>query len=267
MAAAYDTIAAANGPEAMNRDTRRRLDELNDRFYRERAAAFGQTRDHPWPGWTRVLERLTSPAGGAPLRVLDVGCGNGRFGRFLAASAKAPVDYTGIDRSEPLLAEARDRLADAPLASVRLALLDAVARPGDLPRGPFELIVLFGVLHHIPGHAARDALLADLAARLTEGGLLALTIWRFGDAERFERRRIDWADYNASADEPIDADQLEDGDHLLGFGDGGPPRYCHHMSEAELVGLGAGFELERDDAYRADGKSGDLNQYLLLRRR
>jgi hypothetical protein len=61
-------------------------------------------------------------------------------------------------------------------------------------------------------------------------------------------------------------DQLEPGDHLLRWGAGDAlPRYCHFVDDGERSRLLAGLPLEPIDRYRADGKSQDLNDYILLR--
>ena len=72
----------------MDATTRRLLNELNRRFYRENADAFDVTRRVPWPGWNRLAEFL--PATG-PLSTLDLGCGNGRFLRWLAEALEQPL--------------------------------------------------------------------------------------------------------------------------------------------------------------------------------
>ena len=209
----------------------------------------------------------------APLRVLDVGCGNGRFGAFLAARGLTPDRYVGIDASPALLEDARLRLravpgaADRPMA-LELRAGDLAVQPVDaaLPDERFRLIAVLGVLHHVPGLAQRRALLGALAARLEAGGLLALAFWRFAAFERFERRLLGWEEYNRTAAEPIDSARLEPGDHLIRWGDGvGRQRYCHFASDAEMAGLLADLDLERVAEYAADGRSDDLNQYVLLR--
>ena len=63
----------------MNRVTVERLIALNREFYRSRAAEFDVSRRNPWPGWARVLDAIDRTRNVA---ILDVGCGNGRFGLF-----------------------------------------------------------------------------------------------------------------------------------------------------------------------------------------
>jgi len=55
----------------------------------------------------RVLEALPAPSGGAPARVLDVGCGTGRI---LAALHESGYDADGLSPSRRLNAIARERL-------------------------------------------------------------------------------------------------------------------------------------------------------------
>ena len=206
----------------MDEKTCRTLNAINRRFYRNSADAFSETRRDPWPGWERIPPLVSEHLASRDLRTLDVGCGNGRFGGFLAAalpSRCAGLRYLGIDASEPLLGAVRAR--HLPFAEVATRCLDVVETPvTDLPRGPFSLIALMGVMHHVPGHRCRRALLRALAEQLEPGGLLAVAFWRFGEIERFRARRVSWSAYNETAEDPVDVERLEDGDQLLAWGAG-----------------------------------------------
>jgi SAM-dependent methyltransferase len=231
---------------------------VNRRFYRERAAAFAAHREGPWPGFSRVLARL--PEG----PVLDVGCGEGRFGVALAR-VRPQTPYTGVDLSPTLLRRARAR-RDLP-ARTRLVALDCARHPEALLPGPFAGVVALGLLHHVPGEARRTALLAALAARLAPGGVLGVTLWRFRSVHRLARLELAW---DGVAVDPTD---LEPGDALLSFaGDARVPRYCHFVDDAEAERLVAalappGGAVELLERFRADGREGELNEYVLVRRR
>ena len=58
------------------------LNAINLALYRDRAAEWSAVRTRPWRGFARVAGELASLPG-ERLRVLDVGCGNGRFLRTL----------------------------------------------------------------------------------------------------------------------------------------------------------------------------------------
>jgi len=293
----------------MHAATRDRLRALNRRFYRQHAAAFDATRAHPWPGWARIpLPGRGGPGSPPPrpLRVLDVGCGNGRYAEALLARLRAEeaarparpatgaappgeapllLDYTGIDENATLLARARARLAT--ISSVEGQLVESDVLSADparmLPGGAFHLVSAFGLLHHVPGRALREALLGALAARVEPGGLLVFTAWQFADRPRFAGRTVPWSAWPAQALGPIEQTDLEPAG---GAGPGAPEptrpapdagtdetalRYCHHCSEAELDALvtaliAADPALEPLPRYSADGRSDDLNRYVLLRR-
>ncbi|HEB88251.1 MAG TPA: methyltransferase domain-containing protein, partial [Deltaproteobacteria bacterium] len=137
-----------------------------------------------------------------------------------------------------------------------------------LPEGPFDLIALMGVLHHVPGRDWRLDLLRAAARRLAPGGLLALATWQFADRERFARRIVPWSEAGPVLGRPIDPRQLEPGDRLLRFGDDptAPPRYCHQVSADEFGSWPAALGLTPVATYASDGAEGDLNRYWLLRR-
>lgn len=253
----------------MTPETAAALQEINRAFYEDRAADFSATRERPWPAWERVAEIVEEHCGERTLRVLDLGCGNGRLGRYLAGRWGDRLGYLGVDASEPMLEIARamgggrylrrDLLAAGPLR--------------ELPGGRFDLITAFGLMHHLPGFDRRATLLAEAAGHLAPGGLLAVSFWQFGALERFRRRMVPWAIYNRSAAEPIDTRDLEARDVLLAWGE--PPsthgpvppvRYCHWAPPEEADRLLAGLPLEPVASFRADGKAGDLNLYRLLAR-
>ncbi len=234
----------------MDAETVASLNAINRQFYAITAAEFNQTREQPWPGWAPVIEHLPPVR---PLRALDLGCGNGRFGLFLRASYQGAIVYHGQDNSPELLAFAQSALADQP--DMRVSLTQADLLDG-LPDADYDLIALFGVMHHVPGHDTRRRLLRELGGLLAPGGLLAFACWRFMDYERFQKRLAPW---------PDELDR-EPGDHLLDWRRGEHAlRYCHHVDDAEHAQLiaAAGCTVVAD--YRADGFSGAVNRYTLLR--
>ena len=181
-----------------------------------------------------------------------MGCGTGRFGLFLREQLGPGVAYHGMDNNPTLLHQARAALPDASFEARDII----EAGP---PDGPYNLVALFGVMHHIPGAATRRDLLRALAERVAPGGLLAFACWRFHDFERFRTRIVPW---------PADlATRVEPGDYLLDWRDGARAlRYCHHVDDAEHAALAACTGLTTIADYRADGFGGALNRYCLQRR-
>jgi tRNA (uracil-5-)-methyltransferase TRM9 len=252
------------------------LNELNRVFYDTHAESFGASRDAPWPGWERVVAALTArprphatnECATTTLRVLDVGCGNARFAAYLDTALEPlglDFSYSGVDACPALLDQARARIPARVLSRFSQADLVAESLDTALPRGPFDLVCAFGLLHHIPGRERRRELVRAFADRLAPGGVVAVTAWRFERFERFQRHRVPWEAYNANSETPIPRDQLEPGDHLMRWGDGsGPPRYCHFADESETTEWVESLPLEPLDRFRADGREGALNEYLVL---
>lgn len=254
----------------MRAETAAALKRINRHFYSRHAAEFSARREAPWPGWRRVaegVERRRQDRAGV-ISVLDLGCGNGRLARFLDARWPDGFEYLGVDESAALLEIAAASIG----AGGRRLLLQDLMRPlpTRLPGEPFDLIAVFGLMHHLPGTGNRRALLRRAARRLAPGGLLAVSFWQFGERQRFRRRSVPWEEHNRHAAEPIDLADLEPGDRLLRWGEesGGPGaaavRYCHWTPPAEVDQLLTGLPLAVADGFSADGASGDLNLYRTL---
>lgn len=247
----------------MDQTTIRRLNTVNREFYRVTAAEFDQTRGQAWPGWLRLLDILAKHTL-QPESVLDVGCGNGRFGLLIGSRWTHPLRYHGLDNSAELLKIADERLREFPHLTVTLNERDIIANPldadEDAPR--YDLVVLFGVLHHIPGAEQRLALMQALAARVNPGGVLAVAAWRFYEQARFRDRITPWPDDLAK--------KVERDDYLLDWRRGkNALRYCHYVDDAEhdtLVNAAAEHGLHEIARYRADGETGDANCYSVLHR-
>jgi len=252
----------------MNRRTQEALVAVNHKFYAEHAASFDGTRSAPWQGWTRLLNAMADGwSEGKLLRVLDVGCGNGRFGSLVEKQWSGPWSYLGLDSSEELLQAASTRLDS--LERRELRTWDFLEGPLKLAApGAYDLVAIFGVLHHVPGAALRRDLLLQAAMLLAPGGCLAFTVWRFGEDTRFERRVVPW---DSPSLERLEKEELEAGDVLLRWGDGeGALRYCHAADDDEqnrwVEDLAEESSLDLELRFAGDGKTGQLNRYFLLRK-
>jgi SAM-dependent methyltransferase len=123
--------------------------------------------EREWPFLSKVL-------GSAPSqRVLDLGCGTGEHARFLATRGFSVV---GIDRSESLLAKARET---EPAGEVEYVLGD-IADVAALTSGTFGAAFCLGnTLPHLKDAATLTRLLTGLRGRLLPGGPVLIQVLNY----------------------------------------------------------------------------------------
>ena len=117
----------------------------------------------------RFWQRLAAAQDG---RVLELGCGTGRL---TIPVARAGATVIGIDRSEPMLARARQRL--------RRARTSAVLLRGDIRQLPFRrrsrfamVMAPYGMLQSLTRDRDLRATLASVHGVLPRGGLFAIDL-------------------------------------------------------------------------------------------
>jgi SAM-dependent methyltransferase len=238
----------------MDEATITRLNDINRQFYATIAHDFDETRGKAWAGWDVLIQHIPTPT--TPHHVLDIGCGNGRFGTFLAEKwGINNLIYHGIDNNPALLAIAEQSLsAQAVRHDLRLYDLVADATPFE---PIYDLVVAFGVVHHIPSLAHRIATLKRWSEAVKHGGYLAFACWRFYEFDRFRERIRAW--------ESDLIDKVEAGDYLLDWRRGTTAlRYCHYVDDAEHEALIRATTCRVIADYRADGFTNTVNRYSIL---
>jgi SAM-dependent methyltransferase len=248
----------------LNQETVLALAAVNRRFYRERASEFSASRERPWSAWSELFARIGESLPASPV-VLDVGCGNGRFARFLEECLPRGFTYYGVDESPLALEHARARLPRR--ENVVLVEHDFIgsesALPALLKERRFDLVVLFGVVHHVPGSRTREALLGSLSGSVAPGGFFAYTLWRFDRHERFRNKIVPWTELEERSGISIDLAELEPGDHVLTWGGDGPAyRYCHAVTDEEAEALASSLPLTRAASFEPDREP---NTYYLMK--
>lgn len=237
-----------------------RLLALNREFYTTVGGEFDRTRQGLPLGMTELAARLAARSTGVPLRLLDVGCGNGRLARALA-QAGATWEYTGLDADAQLLKFAEEQTGSLANVSTRFAQVDLAVRGWSGVTGgisTFDAVASLAVLHHFPGLSLRRRIVQELAGLVAPSGVLALSTWQFLTSERLAQKQVEWAEVG------VDETQVEPGDALLPWNQGAHAlRYVHQLDLAELELLGAAAGLRLAATFHADGKEGNLNLYTL----
>jgi SAM-dependent methyltransferase len=232
----------------MQPETVQKLLVINKQFYAEFAEAFAETRSTPQPGYSQLLSNIPKPC----RKVIDVGCGNGRFGIFLSRHL-SDFSYTGIDFTVSFL-----DMASASLGG-KFITRD-ISQVGFLEgQGQYDLAVCLATLQHIPGRPNRLAVVQEMAAHLTNNGRLFLSNWQFAQNDRQKRKILDWKEVG------IRPNDVDPGDYLLSWNrNGRGRRYVHLIDQQETAWLAKHAGLLIVGEYHDDGKEGDLNLYTIL---
>lgn len=256
----------------MKKSTINRLNQLNQKFYFEIADEFSQTRQLPWEGWEKllgydfVIEKIEKQQ---KIFVLDLGCGNGRFAEFLA-NKKINMGYLGVDADEKLLnIGLNNKVFKNDSENLRLEKFDLienllaaeeVGKTG-MDFGEFDLVVSFGVLHHLPSLKLRKNFLKLMAKQVPIGGLVVVTAWRFDRDQNLMARKKDFSVVDMVGED------FEENDYLLDWQRGqNAIRYCHLTLPNEMDELISGSGLILVSTFSSDGKSGNLNDYYICKK-
>lgn len=282
-------------------DYARAIAEVNRTFYDQQAASFGRTRDQGWQGWEQLYPYIKNLADRQePLTILDLACGNLRFERSLVqklpklalrchacdmctellrrgyttlaamesfASSSVTVELHEHDLMNALIESYQQGkpLIDASVQQHFSWLPSLPALQGKKP----VFISCFGFMHHIPTKQLRTFALTSLCEGLPSHSLVALSFWEFA-RNTTRAAKAQQAHEKALTNTVIAPDNtryLEPNDYFLGWSHTEQAtRFCHSFDPQELNELieevkGRAHLVDR---FSADGKTGDLNEYLVL---
>ena len=267
-----ETSSHITHTQSISASTAERLSHVTSEFYDQQVQSFSATRQTPWQGWRQCLDAMPQLLADEKPSVLDVGCGNLRFARYLCDEAGiVPAKYFAVDNCKPLVERGEADTHVSELAFIELdvikSLLDGTLS-SRLIIPPCDLVVAFGFLHHVPGAQKRSQLLGTLLDRTKPGGYVCISFWQFMNSQKLAVKAQETTVQGLRA-LGIDASELEEHDYLIGWQDKANTwRYCHHFSQKELDELLAslGSDVQICAQFSADGKDNDLNRYVILQR-
>jgi len=191
-------------------------------LYTNYAKEFSMTRTKPWAGWNKLIKYFKNN-----IKVLDVGCGNGRFLKFLADHIEK-FEYTGIDNSTDMLSIAKAKIQNWSKdkkykPKLILGNAENIDKIEEVNINKYNLIVAFGIMHHILTFKYRIKLLKDLSNLLNKDGVLIITWWRFLAFKKYRKKII--KKYKGKYN------------YVLSFGQKDAQRYCHYFTKLEVFNL------------------------------
>jgi ubiquinone/menaquinone biosynthesis C-methylase UbiE len=149
------------------------MDDLKHQImetYNEIADDFDPTRPHPWPETVEFVKGLSKG-----IRVLDLGCGNGRNSVYLAGQG---LQVVGIDFSHKMLEIAVEKTARIDLNN-RPNFVQADIMELPFRSSTFDAAIFIAALHHIPNEIYRLAALDELYRCIKPGGTVLISVWAF----------------------------------------------------------------------------------------
>lgn len=258
--------------QSISASTAEQLSYVTSEFYTQQAQSFSATRQMPWQGWQQCLDAMPQLSAGEKLSVLDVGCGNLRFARFLCDEVGiVPAKYFAVDNCKPLVESGEVGTHISELIFIELDVIKSLldnTLSSRLTVPACDLVVAFGFLHHVPGAQKRIQLLHTLLDKTKPGGFVCVSFWQFMNSQKLAAKAQETTAQGLRA-LGIDASELEEHDYLIGWQDKANTwRYCHHFSQEELDELLAslGPDVHVCAQFSADGKDNNLNRYVILQR-
>lgn len=248
----------------MNKQTIQKLNQINEDFYTKIATSFDESRAKPWDGWYKSIPLIsnTFSSSSPEVNIFDIGCGNGRFGEFLVNNLPDfKLTYKGIDSNKQLLGSAQQKLENTDL-SFTLEQQDILSliKQSSAKIQQFDVIAIYGVMHHIPSFNLRLELLNWCHTHLKQEGLLLLSFWQFTTSKQFKRhvQPSQFKEIN------IDKEELEPNDFFLDWQRGEKAiRYCHLITEEEEQHLISSEKWEYKEHFDEDNS----NHYIFLKKK
>ena len=212
------------------------------------AEHFSATRHRIWPEIKSLFEKYIKPDD----KVLDLGCGNGRFYEVIKSCTE---NYTGVDNCKNLIETVRGKY---PHADFEVA--DAFSLP--FSENCFDKIYSIAVLHHIPSKRLRLKFLKEVKRILKPKGLCVFTVWKVREKKvrlpllKFTLLRL------------LFLSKLDFGDIFLPWKNSKKDvlfqRYYHFFFRKELVNLfkEAGFSVKKSGAI-SNERGNHCNIYII----
>lgn len=191
-------------------------------------------------------------------RILDLGCGNGRFYEIFENMG---VDYFGTDISDKLIALAKSK---HPQANFQISSAFNLPFPDEF----FDKVLSVAVFHHIPSEEFRIKFLKEVKRVLKPKGLLVLMVWNLNPFKMIligkNKRVLNFL--RCLILKILKKSELDFNDFFIPWSNK-CQRYVHYFSRNELVKLirKSGLKMKKS-GFLETGKKKEANIYLIAQK-
>lgn len=230
----------------MHKETAEQLIKLTQDGYEKIARPFSATRHSLWKDFT-LFDQYVKDG----MRVLDIGCGNGRLYEYLK---NKNIAYIGIDSNAQFITSAAERFKNDPRA--QFIHLDMESLTQALFAQPFDLIFCIASVQHLPTNTLRRRALVRMRSIVRPEGMVIMlnwnlwrptrkkkSVWRYG-LDRLAMSSAKWYDRYGFFKKDIGWRDI-----ITGWrsGDTTAPLYYHVFTIRELKWLcrQAGFTVRK----------------------
>jgi SAM-dependent methyltransferase len=234
---------------------------VNKKFYSEVFETWNQSPEYYWAGfWDLYPYLCLCFKEKTSVKVLDIGCANGRWFNFLEYCFPEIVfEKYGLDFIDfPFVNDFSFQILDITTPE----FVDFCNLVINLKS--FDLITMFGVYHHIQGQKKRECITKNLQNLMTENGTFIFTRWNFLLLERLRKHIIKPLELPDSI--KIDLETWEKGDYYLKWEKGKYGiRFANFMDCWEIEMLLKAGSLKCIASFDADDKLDNRNTYFVTK--
>lgn len=199
----------------MRKNTAEELLQKVKKDYNSISKSFHQTRKHSWREFEEYLQYIKNAQ-----NILDLGCGNGRFYKFLEEKG-IEASYTGIDNSEGLIKHARE---SNPEANFKMG--DMLQIPSE--NSKYDSLVCIAAFHHLPNKELREKALQEIKRVTKQNGTIIISVWNL-----FQKRYKKFI-WKARIKKLLSFGKYHSRDTFIPWGKTGIERYYYAFTQAEM---------------------------------
>lgn len=254
----------------MNQSDIKKINQITTNFYSVLSTEFSNSRNYYWQGWSKLLPILdiffiNKSLDNKIFKIADIGCGNLRFEDFLNKSFNFTFRIDAYDNNLSM----QDKYMCNNIDLYELDIVNSlISNKFYLNNKNYDLICLFGFIHHVPSYSLRLKFIKILVEYMNKNSLLIISFWQFMNSKRIGKN-AKLSNYKFF--ENYKDVNIEKNDFFLTWKNNfNLFRYCHHFSDKEINNIiddiKKDYEIQIVKIFNEDGGDELLNKYVIIKK-